>query len=176
MRPLRTLGPVMDTFAMVPPAGIAELHMDPPHPVPYVGDGQMLGQLDGEAIDRFVAAVGPESGSPLLSAEIRHVGGGACPGRSRTTGRCPRSTPSSSPSASGWCSTRRCTTRTAPQLDKLAEAFAPYENGREYLNFTERQTDPARFYTPTVYRRLREVKAAYDPADVFRSNHPIPPA
>jgi hypothetical protein len=35
----------------------------------------MLGPLDGEAIDRFVAAAGPESGSPLVSAEIRHVGG-----------------------------------------------------------------------------------------------------
>ncbi|HWQ02018.1 MAG TPA: FAD-binding oxidoreductase, partial [Gaiellaceae bacterium] len=39
------------------------------------GEGQMLGQLDGEAIDRFVAAAGPQSSSPLVSAEIRHVGG-----------------------------------------------------------------------------------------------------
>ena len=75
LRPLRELGPVMDTFAMVPPAGIAELHMDPPSPVPYAGEGQMLGPLDRAAIDRFVAVAGPESGSPLLSVEIRHVGG-----------------------------------------------------------------------------------------------------
>ncbi|MBV9832552.1 MAG: BBE domain-containing protein, partial [Marmoricola sp.] len=26
------------------------------------------------------------------------------------------------------------------------------------------------------YERLREVKAAYDPADLIRSNHPIAPA
>jgi Berberine and berberine like len=62
------------------------------------------------------------------------------------------------------------------QLAKIAEAFGPYENGRRYLNFTERPTDPARFYPPAVYRRLREVKAAVDPGDVFRSNHPIPAA
>jgi hypothetical protein len=62
------------------------------------------------------------------------------------------------------------------QLAKLAEALAPYDSGRQYLNFTERPTDPARFYTPAVYRRLREVKTAVDPGDVFRSNHPIPPA
>jgi hypothetical protein len=58
----------------------------------------------------------------------------------------------------------------------LADAVGPYERGSQYLNFTERPTDPARFYPPAVYRRLREVKAAVDPGDVFRSNHPIPPA
>jgi FAD/FMN-containing dehydrogenase len=57
-----------------------------------------------------------------------------------------------------------------------AEAFAPYENGRQYLNFTEDHTDPARFYTQHTYRRLREVKRAYDPDNLIRANHPIPPA
>ena len=40
MAPLRALGPAIDTFAMVPPVGIAELHMDPPRPCPYAGGGQ----------------------------------------------------------------------------------------------------------------------------------------
>ena len=71
-----TLGPAMDTFAMVPPAGIAELHMDPPQPgAVHRRRARCSAPLDGEAIDRFVAAAGPESGSPLVSAEIRHVGG-----------------------------------------------------------------------------------------------------
>jgi hypothetical protein len=43
--PLRALRPVMDTIGMVPPAGIAELHMDPREPMPYVGEGQLLGRL-----------------------------------------------------------------------------------------------------------------------------------
>ena len=37
LAPLRELGPQMDTFAIVPPAGLAELHMDPVDPVPYDG-------------------------------------------------------------------------------------------------------------------------------------------
>ena len=36
LAPLRALGPEIDTFAMTAPAGIAELHMDPRAPVPYV--------------------------------------------------------------------------------------------------------------------------------------------
>ena len=42
--------------------------------------------------------------------------------------------------------------------------------------FRVEQTDPARFYTPTTYRRLREVKGQYDPGNLIRANHPIPPA
>jgi FAD/FMN-containing dehydrogenase len=38
------------------------------------------------------------------------------------------------------------------------------------------QTDPARFFTPDAYRRLRAVKARVDPDEVMRANHPIPPA
>ena len=60
LEPLRALGPAIDTFAMVPPVGLSELHMDPPEPVPYTGEGMMLGELDAAAIDAFVAAAGPE--------------------------------------------------------------------------------------------------------------------
>ena len=42
-----------------PPAGIADLHMDPPTPLPYLGEGMMLGRLDGAAIDRFARAARP---------------------------------------------------------------------------------------------------------------------
>jgi FAD/FMN-containing dehydrogenase len=38
---------------------------------------------------------------------------------------------------------------------------------------TEDETDPARFFTRRAYDRLREVKAAIDPENVFRANHPI---
>ena len=56
------------------------------------------------------------------------------------------------------------------------QRLAPYDTGRQYLNFTEASTDPARFYRPDVFHRLRAVKAAYDPDNLFRANHPIPPA
>ena len=58
----------------------------------------------------------------------------------------------------------------------LADALEPYNTGRQYLNFTERPTHSARFYPPPVYRRLQAVKAAFDPKNVVRANHPIAPA
>ncbi|HWQ00666.1 MAG TPA: BBE domain-containing protein, partial [Gaiellaceae bacterium] len=139
------------------------------------GEGQMLGQLDGEAIDRFVAAAGPQSSSPLVSAEIRHVGGALSRPQAHH-GALSTFDAEFLTFGVGMVMDDAMEQANRAQLTKLAEAFAPYENGRQYLNFTESHTDPARFYTPTVYRRLREVKAAYDPTEVFRSNHPIPPA
>lgn len=173
LEPLRTLSPEMDTFAMVPPVGIAELHMDPPDPVPYTADGMMLGDLPGEAIDRFVAVAGPGSGSPLLLAEIRHVGGALH-----------RAQPHHGALATfdaayltlgvGMVFDDETHQANHERLELLADALAPYDTGRQYLNFAERPTDPARFYAPDTYRRLQAVKAHYDPQQVFRANHPIP--
>jgi hypothetical protein len=62
------------------------------------------------------------------------------------------------------------------RLVALNRALAPYDTGRRYLNFTDERTDPARFFAPQAYRRLRAVRAAADPDALFRANHPIPPA
>lgn len=173
LEPLRALGPALDTFAMVPPAGIAELHMDPPDPVPYTGEGQMLGELTPAAIDAFVAAAGPGSGSPLVSAEIRHLGG-ALHRSSERHGALDTFDASFLTFGIGMVFDDETYRANRAQLAALAEAFAPYDTGRQYLNFTEEQTDPARFYQPETYARLQAVKADVDPDDVFRSNHPIP--
>ncbi len=75
LRPLRDLGPELDTFAPVPPAVLSQLHMDPEDPVPFTGSGQLLDELPPAAIDAIVEAAGPGSGSPLLSLELRQLGG-----------------------------------------------------------------------------------------------------
>ena len=160
---------------MVPPVGISELHMDPPTPMPYTGEGAMLGDLDAEAIDRFVAAAGPDSGSTLVSAEIRHLGGALR--RARHGARRARDARRRLPRLRPRPRARR---GNAPlvrgQIDGIVDALAPYANGRQYLNFTEARTDPARFYSVDVYATLRAVKARVDPDEVFRANHPIAPA
>jgi len=175
MRPIRDLGPAVDTFAMVEPVGLAELHMDPPAPVPYTGSGHMLGQLDAAAIDRFLAAAGPESASTLVSSEIRHLGGElqrVRPGN----GALATFDAEYLTFAVGLVMSEGDYAAHRGAIAAHADAFALYENGRQYLNFTEEHTDPARFYTPHTYRRLRAVKRAYDPDNLIRANHPILPA
>ena len=53
--PLRELGSGgMDTIQAQPPAGIAELHMDPPTPVPYTSESILTTELPASAIDSLV--------------------------------------------------------------------------------------------------------------------------
>jgi FAD/FMN-containing dehydrogenase len=175
LRPLRELGPAMDTFAMVPPVGIAELHMDPPSPVPYTGEGQMLGFLPDAAVDAFVAAAGPESGSPLVSAEIRHLGGAMLRSADHHGALATFDAPFLT-FGIGMVFDDETYQANRAQLAKLADAFEPYDTGRQYLNFTEEKTDVSRFYRRDAYRRLQAVKAKVDPENTFRANHPIPAA
>lgn len=61
------------------------------------------------------------------------------------------------------------------QVEAIQDALAPWAARQMYLNFAEtRQSAP--FWTEQAYRRLRRIKAAVDPHDIIRSNHPIPPA
>ena len=175
LAPLRALGPAMDTFAMVPPVGIAELHMDPPDPLPYTGEGMMVGELDAEAIEAFVAAAGPASGSTLVSAEIRHLGG-ALTRRGEGHGALATLDAPFLTFQLGLVLDEETYAANRRQLAILRRALTPYDTGRQYLNFAEETTDPSTFYRDEVYGRLREVKASYDPGDVFRANHPIAPA
>jgi len=171
--PLRELGPIRDTFALQQPAGLSQLHMDPPEPVPYVSDATLLGELPPAAIEGLLASAGPGSGSPLISVELRHLGGALA--RCEPAHGAISRLPGSFALFGVGIAAGPATAANVAQLDRIREALALYESG-SYLNFDEEEGDAARFFTPETYGRLREVKALYDPEDVFRSNHPIPPA
>jgi FAD/FMN-containing dehydrogenase len=73
--PLRELGPGLDTLAEIPAAGLFALHMDPPEPTHARANGMLLDDVPPPVIDALVACAGHGSGSPLLSVELRHLGG-----------------------------------------------------------------------------------------------------
>jgi hypothetical protein len=52
----------------------------------------------------------------------------------------------------------------------------PWAAKQMYLNFTETRHPAAPFWTEQAYHRPRRIKAAVDPGDLIRANHPIPPA
>jgi hypothetical protein len=60
-------------------------------------------------------------------------------------------------------------------LAALDHAVSPYRAG-DYPNFIEEPVDTSRFFDSVTWARLRDVKAQYDPDDLFRGNHRIPPA
>jgi FAD/FMN-containing dehydrogenase len=174
LAPLRALGPAMDTFAMVPPVALSEMHMDPPDPVPYHGEHLVLGDLPASAIDDFVAASGPGSGSTLVSVEIRHVGGALGRG-GEGRGALDRLPGDFLYFGVGMVVDEATGAATRRDLHRVTGSLRPYRSG-SYFNFEEDSADAASFYGADTYRRLRAVKAAVDPDDVIQANHEIPPA
>jgi hypothetical protein len=61
------------------------------------------------------------------------------------------------------------------ELDALTAAVAGQRAG-DYPNFVEDQADAGGFFDHATWSRLTAVKALYDPEDVFKGNHHIPPA
>lgn len=175
LRPLRELGPELDTMAMIPASALSSVHMDPAEPVPGVGDGTMLAELPAEALDALVQAAGPESGSPLVSVELRHLGG-ALAEPSREHGAVGTLDGAFAMFAVGMALTPEMTAAVHAHVRRVRTALARWEADRTYFNFTERSVDGGDLYPAETHRRLREVKALYDADELFEAVHPITPA
>jgi hypothetical protein len=175
LAPLRALGPVSDTITTVPMPALSHLHMDPEQPVPGTGDGMMTGPLPVEAVDAFVQAAGAGAAFPLLSVELRHLGGEFA-----------RPRPGNGALACldahyvlfavSMTPVPELVAPVTAQVETVKNALAPWAARQMYLNFAETQHPAAPFWTEQAYQRLRRIKANVDPDDIIRSNHPIPPA
>ena len=170
---LREIGePIMDLIGQRPVAGLSKIHMDPEHPVPARGHHAPIRELPDAAIDAFVAAAGPESGSPLLSAELRQLGGAL----SRPA---PEHGALSALDASflmfgvGMVMTPQAGQAVERGLDNLNDAMQPWAADGGYLNFAERPCDVDALMPPQTCARLREIKLRWDPAELIRANHAV---
>ena len=143
-----------------------------PAPPPMVSE--MRFELFHEVPDAAIAALVEANGS-VAGIELRHWGGEMA---RPVAGAGPighRDVPFSIVVA-GMTEDREQADRIEADLEAVAARLRPHAAGGAFLNFL---TDPSRTadaYTQADYRRLREVKAAYDPDNVFHANHNIPPA
>jgi FAD/FMN-containing dehydrogenase len=169
LEPLRALGPVMDTVAMMPVEGLLQLHMDPAEPVAGLADGAMVDDVDDELIERLVATT---VGTPLLSVEIRQLGGAVGRPRPEHGALASFDAPfvvfsvGSTPTLELYAAVRE-------SIEALRKALAPWESEHTYLNLAQTKRDSRTLFAETAYHRLRRVKATYDPANMIRSNHEL---
>ena len=172
VEPLRRLGPVLDTVMTIPVPELSRLHMDPEGPAPGSGDGGMLDDVDDHLIDLFVEQV---VGSPILSAEIRHLGG-AVARRDARHGAIDAWEAPYLMYAVGIAPTPEARAAVDGAVARLRDVLAPWEADHTYLNFAESRRQASSLFSSASYHRLRRIKAIVDPGDLIRSNHPIPPA
>lgn len=172
LRPLRDLGPQLDTFAVQPPVGLAELAMDPPDPLPYRTAHALLAELPADLIADASAIAG--RGSALTMLQLRHLGG-ALARRDPAAGARATLPGEVCLFALGVVPDAAAEPAVQSQLEAIATAARPYEAGR-YPNFVEEEADASAFFDAETWERLRRVKARHDPERLFKGNHDIPPA
>jgi FAD/FMN-containing dehydrogenase len=174
LAPLRALRPITDTIATVPAKALCLVHMNPGHPVPSVSDGSLLASLPAEAIGEFIRAFNTDGRQPLLAAELIHIGG-----------EMRRTRPGSGALAAieadyimfagGMVPSAEAAPAVTASVAAARAAMSPWAARHMYLNLADTSRDPASFWTAQAYDRLRRIKAAVDPDDIIRANHPIPP-
>jgi hypothetical protein len=157
---------------MQPPVALGELAMDPRDPLPYRTTHALIDTPSPAAIADVAGIVGP--GSALALAQFRHMGGALA---RREPGAGARATLPGEIAVFGLGVVPEPAAGRAVGADlaRLGAAVAPFGVGR-YPNFVEEPADASGFFDAATWARLRQVKALYDPRDVFKGNHHIPPA
>jgi FAD/FMN-containing dehydrogenase len=166
LEPLRALGPAMDMVVPTAPEQLVELAMDPPNPMPGVAAHVAFDELTPEAVDAIVETV---SASRTIAAAYVTLGGGASA----------RPVPGGALTAMEAPFLFFCAGLALPEISDAAmaemaaveAALAPYASTSLCMNFTERTTDPVRFFGPEAAERLRAIKREVDPAGRIVSAH-----
>lgn len=74
--PLRSVAePLIDTWRPAGPEAVLEAHLDPTEPFPIIGDHMLLNDPGDDGADEFLRAVDPGTPSPVMSVELRQLGG-----------------------------------------------------------------------------------------------------
>ena len=175
LAPMRGAGRVLLGFAgPMLPTELDSVHMDPVDPMPAWEKGMLLADLPEEAVDALLAAAGPQVQVPLVSVELRQLGGALA--------RQPKVPNAVSGRDAAWS-----LMVVAPMVPELAEvvplvgrsvlaALAPWAAPGCLVNFLGDVAGPADVlaaYAPATAERLLEVKRRVDPAGVFSHGHAL---
>ena len=171
------LGPAtVDTFATLPAAQLDRISMDPVVPLGWRTRSELLRDLDGPTIDALLEVAGPAARSPLAMLEVRLLGG-ALAGPPEALSPLAHTTARFSLNAIGMTTAPAPADAVRAHLDRVTAALRPHATGDSYVNFLDLdQATPERVraaYADPDLARLRALKAAYDPDDLFRFTRPL---
>ncbi|GGV19891.1 oxidoreductase [Actinomadura cremea] len=173
--PLRAIGPLSDTLGELAYAEAGSIYNDPVAPVAGESGTVMLGELDATAVQAVLDLAGPQAPVPHV-VELRHLGGRLAhpPAVDNAVGNRDARYLFNVVSRLD----RADITQIRPAHARMFEAIAPWSTGGRFLNFMNGEnaaTQVRSAYSAADYRRLTGLKAVYDPENIFRLNHNIPP-
>ena len=173
MAPLRALAPpVYDRLGEIPAADLCRMAGDPEDPVPGLGAHAMLGALDDDAVAAFIAAAGPESGSPLTTAVLRHLGG-AIAESPEGAGALGALDGDGALFMVGVPMTPELGQAIAAHQARVIEALAPARKEHIYANYQDPPAPASALFDAATVDRLRAVRDRIDPDRVVIAKHPV---
>ena len=168
----QTGAPMIEQLATLPIADLGEIAQDPADPAPSALAAELLDDVTPATIDAILSQVGAGSGSPLVLAQLRHLGGALA-----------RRTPGQGVAGAvaapylvygvGVTPTPAAAAAVAAGLRGLLAAVAPWGTGRRPLNFAA-DGELATVFAAADLARLSALRTERDPRDVIRANHRIP--
>ncbi|GIH66854.1 FAD-binding oxidoreductase [Microbispora siamensis] len=165
--PLRAVAePVLDTWHLTTPAAVLETHMDPADPVPILGDHLLLRELDEEGERAFLRVTGEGSGSPLILAGLRQLGGAISrpvPGAGALGHLDARYAYSGAGAPDGPAAEETIRRHCA----KVRAALRPWDTGRTAPTFVETFDQPQGHLGAEQVAAADRVRARVDPAGLF---------
>lgn len=170
LAPLRALRPDVDTFEPRPAASLARLHLEPEEPMSAHASSTLVSALPADAVEALVEAAGPDSGSRLMFAEVRQLGGAL--GRpsprggalDRIDGAFLVLTVGTTGRPGGWAAQRE-------DAERVRDAVQPWGSGSLYLSMVDDRADERRAVSGAGWDRLAAVRAAADPDGLFVLPH-----
>jgi FAD/FMN-containing dehydrogenase len=178
LQPLKDLGPDLDLLGPMPYTAFQSM-IDPMAPPGFRSywRGEYLAGLSDEAIDTFVAhAPGTLAAAvPMSQMILFRIGQGVTAVPDDATAFSHRDANYLFHPISMWPDPAGDDAAIAANR-AFAEAMRPFGTGASYLNFTPEADRVREAYGEEKYRRLAELKAKYDPENLFRLNHNIQPS
>ncbi len=168
--------PLANSFAEIPFNQIGTISNDPVDPMPSYGTGELLDDLSDDTIEVIVGYT-TNSTSPLIYTEIRHGQGAVMRGASNLNAIGNREAKLYL-RMGGLTPTPEARAYMQRYLQGFKYELKPALHGGVCLNFMGSDDQPQRSrdaYSADAYRRLRALKAYYDPHNLFRYSFNIPP-
>lgn len=158
----------------MPFSEIATISKDPVEPAPGYGNNEQLDELSDGVIEVMVRTM-TNPASPLMMNEIRHAGGAISrvPADANAVGN---RDAQFYLQMGGLAPTPEAKTAMQAGIREYRAALQPYVRGTGYLNFmsgSEAKDRAKDAYSPETLARLLELKAKYDPDNLFRYSYQL---
>ena len=153
--------PAIDTVGPCDADRLATIHLDPPAPVPALGEGRWLTEAAADRVHAILTAAGIGADSPLGEVEMRHIASpaSAVPGAVTT---CPGPLVLH---ATGGVPDADARDRVRRALGAVVSAAAAADSGFGSTAFRDGRSEAPDALPQQVAQRVAAIRRAVDPAD-----------